>query len=43
VVLNNQNNQWLINEAAFSRIESYWGVVDHQAVLPKQFISLKKA
>ena len=30
VVLNNQNNQWLINEAAFSRIESYWGVIDHQ-------------
>jgi 5-methylcytosine-specific restriction protein B len=41
VVLNNQNNQWLINEEAFSRIESYWGVIDHQ--LPTQFISLKKA
>jgi 5-methylcytosine-specific restriction protein B len=35
VVLNNQNNQWLINEEAFSRIESYWGVIDHQAVPPK--------
>ena len=35
VVLNNQNNQWLINEEAFSRIESYWGVIDHQAVLAK--------
>jgi 5-methylcytosine-specific restriction protein B len=35
VVLNNQNNQWLINEEAFSRIESYWGVIDHQIVLPQ--------
>ncbi|MNF57640.1 5-methylcytosine-specific restriction enzyme B [compost metagenome] len=35
VVLNNQNNQWLINEEAFSRIESYWGVIDHQTVLPQ--------
>ncbi|WP_030132575.1 McrB family protein [Pseudomonas sp. QTF5] len=35
VMLNNQNNQWLINEEAFSRIESYWGVIDHQTVLPK--------
>ena len=35
VVLNNQNSQWLINEEAFSRIESYWGVIDHQTVLPQ--------
>ena len=35
VVLSNQNNQWMINEEAFARIESYWGVIDHQAVLPK--------
>ena len=35
VVLNNQNNQWLINEEAFARIESYWGVIDHQATPPK--------
>ena len=35
VVLSNQNNQWLINEEAFARIESYWGVIDHQAVPPK--------
>jgi 5-methylcytosine-specific restriction protein B len=35
VVLNNQNNQWLINEEAFARIESYWGVIDHQAAPPK--------
>ncbi|MNL06129.1 5-methylcytosine-specific restriction enzyme B [compost metagenome] len=35
VVLSNQNSQWMINEEAFARIESYWGVIDHQAVLPK--------
>jgi len=35
VVLSNQNNQWTINEEAFARVESYWGIVDHQAVLPK--------
>ncbi|MNG08922.1 hypothetical protein D3C84_923140 [compost metagenome] len=35
MVLNNQNNQWLINEEAFARIESYWGVIDHQATPPK--------
>ncbi|VVO38801.1 AAA family ATPase [Pseudomonas fluorescens] len=35
VVLSNQNNQWLINEDAFARIESFWGVIDHQAVPPK--------
>ena len=23
------------NEEAFSRIESYWGVIDHQTVLPQ--------
>jgi 5-methylcytosine-specific restriction protein B len=35
VVLSNQNNQWLINEDAFARIESFWGVIDHQTVPPK--------
>ena len=35
VVLSNQNNQWIINEDAFARIESFWGVIDHQAVPPK--------
>jgi 5-methylcytosine-specific restriction protein B len=35
VELSNQNNQWMINEEAFARIESYWGVIDHQTVLPK--------
>ncbi|WP_223525647.1 AAA family ATPase [Pseudomonas sp. A-B-26] len=32
VVLSNQNNQWLINEGAFDRIESFYGVVDHEAI-----------
>jgi 5-methylcytosine-specific restriction protein B len=32
VVLSNQNNQWLINEGAFDRIESFCGVVDHEAI-----------
>lgn len=35
VVVSNQNNQWLINEDAFARIESFWGVIDHQAIPPK--------
>jgi len=35
VMLSNQNNQWIINEDAFARIESFWGVIDHQAVPPK--------
>jgi 5-methylcytosine-specific restriction protein B len=32
VVLSNQNNQWLINEDAFNRIESFSGIVDHEAI-----------
>ena len=45
VVLSNQNNQWLINEEAFARIESYWGVIDHQADLQScgTLSKLKKA
>jgi 5-methylcytosine-specific restriction protein B len=35
VVLSNQNNQWLINEDAFDRIESFCGIVDHEAVPSK--------
>jgi 5-methylcytosine-specific restriction protein B len=35
VVLSNQNNQWLVNEDAFARVESFWGIVDHQAAPPK--------
>ncbi|KQN56200.1 ATPase [Pseudomonas sp. Leaf48] len=35
VAFSNENNQWMINEEAFARIESYWGIIDHQAVLPK--------
>lgn len=32
VVLSNQSNQWLINEDAFDRIESFCGVVDHEVI-----------
>lgn len=35
VVLSNQNSQWIINEDAFARVESFWGIIDHQTVPPK--------
>ncbi len=35
VVLSNQNSRWIFNEDAFARIESFFGVIDHQAAPPK--------
>ncbi|WP_064119949.1 McrB family protein [Pseudomonas fluorescens] len=35
VTLNSKNNHWNINEDAFARIESFWGVIDHQSIPPK--------
>ncbi|KAE9644378.1 McrB family protein [Pseudomonas sp. PB106] len=35
VTLNSENNHWNINEDAFARIESFWGIIDHQSIPPK--------
>jgi 5-methylcytosine-specific restriction protein B len=35
VTLNSKNNHWNINEDAFARIESFWGIIDHQSIPPK--------
>ncbi|MFL1525581.1 AAA family ATPase [Pseudomonas sp. O230] len=35
VMLSNQNNQWLINEGAFARVESFYGVIDHEKMPSK--------
>jgi 5-methylcytosine-specific restriction protein B len=41
VMVSNQNNQWFINEGAFSRIESFYGVVDHETTPSKLQASIE--